>query len=115
MIPALFGLRHATIMQDFEGVFRQLFVRFLMTVSPWFALDISQGCITLRLDKDKALGAEVYAHTLGVTAADDVKYVYGLQLLQAVLEIMRTKAMGRTDVEVRMLTRRALCGFCGYV
>jgi hypothetical protein len=44
--------------QDFEEQFRKLFVKFLVTVSPWFALDISQGVITLRLDKGKAMGAE---------------------------------------------------------
>lgn len=122
-------------------MYRQLFVRFLLTVAPWFDLDISQGCITLRLRKEKAFSAEVrtctrflqrrrvirrghapaspdrlpnlqlrraeaqrwlqvYAHTLGVPATDDLKYVYGVQLLQAALEILRAKGMGRSDVEV---------------
>jgi hypothetical protein len=49
---------------------------------------------------------QVYAHTLGVHAADDLKYVYGLQLLQAVLEVMRAKAIRPSldDVQVGTYT-----------
>lgn len=50
---------HMPGMQNFEAMYRQLFVRFLLTVSPWFSLDIAQGCITLRLEKEKAFSAEV--------------------------------------------------------
>ena len=44
---------------------------------------------------------QVYVHTLGVNAEDDVKYVYGYQVLHGVLEVLRAKKMGRADVHVR--------------
>jgi hypothetical protein len=87
--------------QDFEAIFRQLFVTFLVTVNSWFQIDISQGIITLRLDENKSFGAEVYAHSLGMDVANDVKYIYAYQLLHALLEGMRVRATGRLDMDVR--------------
>jgi hypothetical protein len=99
--------KEAPSVQDFEVIFRQLFVTFLVTVNSWFQIDISQGIITLKLDENKSFGAEVYAHSLGMDVADDVKYIYAYQLLHALLEGMRVKSMGRQELDVRFF-----CAVC---
>ena len=88
-------------LQDFVTTFRRLFVRFLAAVPPWFSADIAQGALTLKLDRNRAFGAEVYARALGIEdAADDVKYVYGWHLLFGVLEVLRLKHLRGGSHEV---------------
>lgn len=86
----------------FEEVYKAQFIAFLAAVPPWFTLDINQGVLTLRLARSdpSAFAAEVYGAALGEAVADDFKYNFGHNVLQAALTVLRCKAHGRADVDV---------------
>lgn len=87
----------------FEEVYKTQFIEFLAAVPPWFTLDINQGVLTLHLSASdpSAFAAEVYGAALGQAVADDFKYNFGHNVLQSALAVLRCKAQGRIDVDVR--------------
>lgn len=93
-----------TVQEDaFEEVYKAQFIEFLAAVPPWFTLDIKQGVLTLHLARSdpSAFAAEVYGAALGQAVAEDFKFNFGHSVLQSALAVLRCKAQGRADVDVR--------------
>ena len=96
-------------MQDFEALYKELFLQMLDPVPSWFSSDVQLGVITLHLTNPQAFTAELYAIALGISCSDDVKLNYGHEILKSVLEMWRLKCEGRSIGEMTQCVPTCSC------